>query len=321
MEELNAPGNVQWLHILIADEELGMRQSLVLKQQLQESIKSEIAQRTQQHRAKMAILRNRDVHLRANGGAVPPKPLLLLAHGDSWFDYPLNGNALALHSTDIIAQLENMGAVHPVIMNLSHYGDSSSDEMALPKQQRLIACLQDATNWVNGKPDAILFSGGGNDIAGDKFCIFLDDASAGGSGLDRQRFPRLLAMIEASYLDLFALRDKYAPGVPIFGHCYDFAIPNGSHPACAGPWLLPSLTFGGWTADQGGAIVQQALIAFAATLRALAAAPANNFILVETQGTLASTDWANELHPYPAGFKKLAARFVGALGQRFSGHI
>jgi hypothetical protein len=298
-----------------------MRQSLVLKQQLQESIQTEIAQRAQQHRAKMGILRNRDVHLKANGGAVPPKPLLLLAHGDSWFDYPLNGNTLAAHSTDVIAQLENMGAVHPVILNLSHYGDSSSDEMALPKQQRLIAYLQDATNWVNGKPDAILFSGGGNDIAGDKFCISLDDADTGKTGLDPVRFPKLLEMVEASYLDLFTFRDKYAPGVPIFGHCYDFAIPSGVHPVCAGPWLLPSLTYSGWTASQGKAIVHQALTAFAATLRALAAVPANNFILIETQGTLASTDWANELHPYPAGFKKIAARFVSALGQRFPGHI
>ncbi|AIY43865.1 hypothetical protein LT85_4707 [Collimonas arenae] len=299
-----------------------MRQSLVLKQQLQESIESEIAQRAQQHRAKMDILRNRDIHLKANGGAVPPKPLLLLAHGDSWFDYPLNGNTLAPHTTDIIAQLENMGTVRPVILNLAHYGDSSSDAMALPKQQRLIAYLQDATNWVNGKPDAILFSGGGNDIAGDKFCIFLDDASTGiSNGLDPLRFPKLLQMVEASYLDLFAFRDKYAPGVPIFSHCYDFAIPSGVHPVCAGPWLLPSLTYSGWTTAQGTAIVHQALAALATTLRALAAVPANNFILVETQGALATADWANELHPYPAGFKKIAARFVSALGQRFPGHI
>ena len=48
-------------------------------------------------------------------------------------------------------------------------------------------------------------------------------------------------MVKASYEDLFLFRDRNAPGVPIFGHCYDFAIPNGKHPICAGPRLLPSL--------------------------------------------------------------------------------
>jgi hypothetical protein len=43
-------------------------------------------------------------------------------------------------------------------------------------------------------------------------------------------------MVEASYLALFAFRDQNAAGIPIFGHCYDFPIPNGVHPACAGPW-------------------------------------------------------------------------------------
>lgn len=49
--------------------------------------------------------------------------------------------------------------------------------------------------------------------------------------------------------------------------------------------------------------------------------PKNNFILVQTQGTLAATDWANELHPGPAGFQKLAQVFVTALRAQFPGRI
>ena len=205
--------------------------------------------------------------------------MVLLAHGDSWFDYPLSGNAPSLGNTDIIAQLEAMGTPCPLTANLSHYGDATVDEMSLPKQRRMIEAIGDPGNWPGaGKPDAILVSGGGNDIAGDRFCIFLDYAGPGAAGLNRVRFDKALSMVEASYRDLFAFRDRYAPGVPIFGHCYDFAIPNARHPPCAGPWLKPSLDYAGWNVARGRAIVKEALQEFRAVLFALAAEPANRRI-------------------------------------------
>jgi hypothetical protein len=246
----------------------------------------------------------------------------MLAHGDSWFDYPLSGNDFSITNTDVIAHLESMGNTHPLIQNVSHYGDATTAEMSLPKQERMIKSLQDRANWLNqGRPDAILFSGGGDDIAGNQFCIFLNDEAPGAVGLNAARFQGVLDMVEASYRDLFAFRDKYSPGTPIFGHCYDFPIPNGSHPACAGPWLLPSLNFAGWNPVQGQTILQNALINFRQMLQGLANDPANNFVLVQTQGTLESSDWANELHPFPDGFGKIAAGFLLALRGHFPGRI
>jgi hypothetical protein len=298
-----------------------MRRSIVLRQQLRESIKSEIAERTRIHQSKIAALKTARARQLVAAAAAPSAPLVMLAHGDSWFDYPLNGNGLSLSDTDVIAQLESMGNINPVIQNVSHYGDATTAEMSWPKQERLIESLQDPANWVNGAPDAILFSGGGNDIAGDQFCIFLDYASSGGPGLDPNRFQESLSMVQASYQDLFLFRDRNAPNVPIFGHCYDFPIPNGVHPICAGPWLQPSLTFAGWDVTQGTGIVHQALADFRGMLLGLAANAANKFILVDTQGTLGASDWANELHPFPEGFKKIAAKFVDALRAHFPARI
>jgi hypothetical protein len=298
-----------------------MRKSLALRQQFRDSINDEIAERTRIHQAKIAALKSaRRAMLAAAAPAL--EPLVMMAHGDSWFDYPLDGNSLSLRSTDVIVQLESMGNINPVIINMSHYGDATTEEMSWPKQERMIHCLQDSANWLNGTgPDAILFSGGGNDIAGNQFCIFLNYAGAGASGLNAARFDEALGMVEASYNDLFAFRDRYAPGVPIFGHCYDFPIPNGVHPACAGPWLQPSLNFSGWTVTQGVAILQQALTDFKAMLANLAGNSANKFFLIATQGTLVPSDWANELHPFPAGFQKIAAKFVTALHNNFPNRI
>jgi hypothetical protein len=43
--------------------------------------------------------------------------------------------------------------------------------------------------------------------------------------------------------------------------------------------------------------------------------------LVDTQTTLVASDWANELHPFPDGFKKIAQKFVDALREKFPGRI
>ncbi len=303
-----------------------MRQSLVFREALSNSIKQEIAERTQLHQAKMAALKAQQaVHpdfALAEPATRQPAPLVLLAHGDSWFDYPLNGNLPSLNPTDIVAQLESLGTPSPLILNISHYGDATSDELAWPKQQRMIDALNDPANWpASGKPDAILFSGGGNDIAGNQFCIYLDYVGTPGGGLNRQRFQGVLDMVMASYLDLFLFRDRNAKGVPVIGHCYDFAIPNGVPAACIGPWLLPSLKFNGWDTPQGTAILHDALTAFHDMLHTLAADAQNNFILVETQGTLAPAQWANELHPTAAGFQLIAGKFVAALRAQFHGRI
>jgi hypothetical protein len=296
-----------------------MRKSLVYREDLRDSIRSEIAERTKVHQARVAALKAvRPPALAAGAG---PSPLVMLAHGVSWFDYPLDGNGPLLQETDVIAQLQSIGNISPLVLNVSHFGDATSEEMSWPKQQRMIDALKDPNNWPSGKPDAILFSGGGDDIAGNQFCIFLNYADSSSSGLNATRLHGALQMVQASYQDLFAFRDRNVPGVPIFGHCYDFAIPNGIHPLCAGPWLLPSLQFAGWNVSRGTTIVHDALLAFRALLLNLASDPGNNFVLVDTQGTLQPSAWANELHPTPEGFKLIAAQFASSLRLHFTGRI
>jgi hypothetical protein len=289
---------------------------------MRDAIDAEIEERTNIHQGRIARVKAARAHLQTVGAQPASAPLVMLAHGDSWFDYPLSGNGLSLWDTDIIAHLRGMGKINPIILNISHYGDATTSEMSFPKQERLISSLQDSANWMeSGRPDAILFSGGGNDVVGDQFCIYVNYALPGATGLNTGRFEKALSAVQASYLDLFAFRDRYAPGVPIIGHCYDFPIPNGIHPACAGPWLKPSLDYCGWDLPHGTEIVRTALSDFKTMLLGLAAHAINNFSAVDTQGALAAADWANELHPYPNGFKALAEKFAAALHAKFPERI
>jgi hypothetical protein len=92
---------------------------LALRQQLRDSMDDEIAKRTKKHQAQIASIRTAAANRLAAGAAPPNTPLVMLAHGDSWFDYPLSGNSLSLTSTDIIVQLGSMGNVNPFILNMS----------------------------------------------------------------------------------------------------------------------------------------------------------------------------------------------------------
>jgi hypothetical protein len=162
-----------------------------------------------------------------------------------------------------------------------------------------------------------------------------------GGGLDAARFQGILDSVQASYLDLFALRDIAAAELkidpkqmPIFGHCYDYAIPNGKGTGYGqGPWLQPSLSFAGYDYNKGLNIVQTTINTFKQKLLELAndtivppGKTTNNFILIDTTTTLTRDDkppngWANELHPYTEGFTLLAAKFLAALQTHYPGRI
>jgi hypothetical protein len=62
---------------------------------------------------------------------------------------------------------------------------------------------------------------------------------------------RVINFVFSLIMPILPRANRFANGVPIFGHCYDFPIPNGAHPTCAGPWLKPSLDFCGYNLVQG----------------------------------------------------------------------
>jgi hypothetical protein len=247
------------------------------------------------------------------------KPLDLLAIGDSWFNYPFPID----YGIVADSQLGSMGNPHPTILDFSWPGEASTTVLGLNNQKRIIPALQGP--WLNGPgPDAILVSMGGDDIAGDQFIIYIDYGGMGGvSG----RFQSVLDLITASYENLFELRNEFAPGVPIFTHCYDYALPTGIAAApFVGPWLWPSLQFALYSYTQGVQIVKDMIDKYYALLHGMASIASNNFHLINTRNTIAAdtsypNGWANELHPYMPGFTALARKFLVALQSQFPGRI
>ena len=177
------------------------------------------------------------------------------------------------------------------------------------------------------RPEVVLFSGGGNDIAGPELFAMLYHKraialTAGLPRINRNVLKGLVAEVfSRAYLDMigllrYKLQQIGLPTVPIVMHGYDYAIPDGRGwggglGPLPGPWLDPSLTRKGY--DRKGdatvrrAIVRELIDAFNEMLADVASKSPNTHY-VDLRGTLADSQWANELHPTKAGFLAVTSR-------------
>jgi hypothetical protein len=256
-------------------------------------------------------------------GATSSRPALrIVAEGDSWFDYPLEGKPF--RAGDVIDRLRDL--IPFPILNLALRGDEARFMLGVEERIRLRELLRDPARDFN----VLLFSGGGNDIAGNAFRLWVRDRDrAGGDprrALNDAAFGAILSIVRTAYEDLLDLRDAVmgeTPGrtITVFLHEYDWAMPTGVGICGFGPWLKPSLDDRGWTdADEAKEVVREAMIRFALLLHDIAS-QYTDVVVVRTQGALADGEWHNELHPNRRGFPKIAALFRDALRTRFPGAI
>ncbi|MFN7979219.1 MAG: GDSL-type esterase/lipase family protein [Vicinamibacterales bacterium] len=242
---------------------------------------------------------------------------LLIAEGDSWFDYPLN---------DVLSMLEDEHGFD--VESVAHKGDTVEDMAYGVGQFDDFARLLEKLLRQGRVPDAILLSGGGNDIAGEEFALLVNHVLSG--------LPPLNADIVRGVIDV-RLRNAYTfllsgvteiakryldRPIPILLHGYDYAIPDGrgflgGWGFLPGPWLQPGLHQKGYvnlTANR--AIVRDLIDAFNVMLQQVSGmAQFGHVKYVDLRKTLSQSasykdDWANELHPTKDGFRAVAAKIA-----------
>jgi hypothetical protein len=253
---------------------------------------------------------------RARALAAPKvvQPLQIFAEGDSWFDYPV-----PFFGGGIIPRLENLLGVP--ILNLAKAGDEV--RFMLGVEERKLIIKQFPKGCPAGGPwDAMLFSGGGNDIVDNPMALWVKNFDPNipiEAHLNLPRFDTALALVRAGFEDLIELRDSLTPSTTLIFHGYDFAIPDGRGICHLGPWLKPTFELRRFPAEAATAsVVKDMLLRFATMLAQLAAAH-RQVVFVNAQGTLApvSSSWHNELHPTKKGFQQFAERFQVELKQLF----
>jgi hypothetical protein len=272
--------------------------------------------------ATMAVMKQRGA--RPFGGEVTAgpaaafEPLQVFAEGDSWFDYPV-----PLFGGGIIRRLEKRLGVP--ILNLAEAGDEVRFMLGVEQRRRLIATLTEGCP-AGGAWDALLFSGGGNDIVGNPMALWVRDWAKDiqpAQLIHQPRFEAALSLIRAGYEDLIALRDSLSPETLLVFHAYDFAIPDGRGVCHLGPWMKPAFDLRGFpNLDARFRVVRVMLEQFAAMLTVLEAHH-EKVTFINGQGTLSQLEsaWDNELHPERKGFDKFADMFQQRLKALFPNRV
>jgi hypothetical protein len=237
---------------------------------------------------------------------------VIISEGDSWFSFPIHANT--------IDDLDEMAKHKISLLRLEESGDRALRIMGGSQKAKL-------ANFLHHYPvQALLFSGGGNDVVGEDLLPLLNDRQEGMSWQDcinedttRSRFDAL----RSAYLDLVHLRNENRPDCKIYIHGYDWAIPSGHGTSLwgikVGPWMKQYMVQKFITnPDDQKAIIHELLRRFNAMLDDIAAQNPN-MARVETLGTLAENEWNDELHPSRKGFQKIAGKFREKLHEQFPG--
>jgi len=231
----------------------------------------------------------------------------ILAEGDSWFSYWLPKGGNMLNALDRKLTPRNLG-----ILSLAATGDEARDMLSGASRLELIEYL----SAFRLKIRAILFSGGGNDIASTRMIeVLKPDCSNVNHASDcfKDGEPgRRLDQIAAAYVELINLRDRYCPQAHIISHCYDYAVPDGRGVLGSMGWLKPPMDFCKVPDDM---MLRQKLVKLLidglAERLAAVATTHKNFHFIDTRKTLSYPDgWVNELHPASSGHSDIADKFV-----------
>lgn len=235
----------------------------------------------------------------------------ILAIGDSWFWYPLNNLANPLH------RILNRSREHIILVRGRNGAETKEYVSGHIREQ--IEWDLDKTRGYGRTIQAVFVSGGGNDFAGpeDMLSILQSDCSAYTSPEDcyrRGQPARLMGNAARNILAVAQLVAQKLPDVPVLIHGYDYANPNGKGFLGLGQWLQYPMYKAKINRELHQVVVANLLDTYARRLDGVAK-ECHNILPVNCLGTLKPDEWANELHPAPSGFNKLAKKWEPALRQ------
>lgn len=244
----------------------------------------------------------------------------ILCEGDSWF------STGAVPSSNLLYAMRFRQS--SLLVNLARPGDTirnMSDISANPVLKQLICQQNFLRKW-----DAILLSGGGNDLIDlARQIICVPSAGAGRHMLDyidSVELNNLRRRVQKGYHDIARLREA-SPNAdtPIVTHVYDYPTPRNAKARFAGvavngPWIYAALKTNDVPEEFWISLTDYMFEYLANCIIDLSGDIDNFHVVSATRGTLvrarlgttgADGDWLNEIHPTAEGYEKIASIISG----------
>jgi hypothetical protein len=234
----------------------------------------------------------------------------VVAEGDSWFDYPVGLDILdhlkREYGYDIFKVAEAGDTLENMVYGTEFGSNFSRRTPPIEATLRAIEQYQ---------PKVLLFSGGGNDIAGAELASYLNHKSSTLPVL-REDYIRYAfsTVAKRAYMDLIRFVTDAKPDIHIISHGYGYATPDGRSVSFAwvrfaGPWLRPTLVRKNIIeAREGRALIRSLIDIFNDMLQELDDEN-DNFHYIDLRPHISDGDWVNELHLYNHAYRRVAERF------------
>ncbi|MBY5721780.1 hypothetical protein HFO33_35405 [Rhizobium leguminosarum] len=229
---------------------------------------------------------------------------IVLAEGDSWFQYPM----FVKDTIDYLVDDYNVYCM-----------SGAGDEL-----RKIAHDMEFVDLWRNLRDvqrldiRALLISAGGNDIVGEEFSQVLRSFAAGQSArdsLDAPAWKRKLGELVTGYEKTLRAVRQLDPSVPILIHAYDYANPLPDQGLTIPPkdgWLGEPMRKRGYADGPLQAKIVKVLLEDVNIAFRNFENQFSGVHFVDNRGTVKGR-WFDELHPNDAGFLDVAANFHKAL--------
>lgn len=236
----------------------------------------------------------------------------LVAEGDSWFDYPPSLDLLDNLKRDHGYRVFKIAEAGDTLENLV-YGTEYRRSDFGRKPPQILQTIRAVTRH---SPTALLFSGGGNDIAGDEFASYLNHHDSNPAEPLRGAYVDYMfdVVFSRTLRDFTARVWEFSPDLPIVMHGYGYARPTGRAVInlpfgfkFVGPWLRPALAMKNIAPSRGREVIEMLIDRYNVLLGQLDA-ELPSFHHVDLRDLIQDDDWNDELHLGSGAYQRCANR-------------
>jgi len=243
-----------------------------------------------------------------------PKELIIVAEGDSWFDYPLKKDII-----DYLRQkgyaIENHAKAGDTLDNMV-YGSEYKKKGNIVQHTGPISLQTTLQSIKKLKPRFVLFSAGGNDIVGSDILGYLNHRNSKPDSLiNKVIFQAKLKRMSKAISFFIEAVHKTRKSCDIIMDGYDYAKVNGKgytfiFKNLVGPWILPSMGKKGITAKKDQEPIIKYFVDEFNGMLATLDQKYDYFHFIDLRSKFPKeNEWDNEIHLKNKGYKKVSEMY------------